>query len=101
VRAIPLRTLIGSLDPAACKLHCAVWNGENHLIDVLGRSWDEWVEWSRWRGTRDDFNTQFIFTLARDRNNASQWVFGGVFEVVGRRNTPHTRTRTTSCAAKT
>jgi hypothetical protein len=87
--AIPLRSLIGDLDPTMCKLHCAVWNGENHPIDVLARSWDEWVEWSRWRGVRDDFNRQLIFTLARDRNNAWQWLFGGVFEVVGRRNTPN------------
>jgi hypothetical protein len=67
--AIPLSSLIGDLDPSVCKLHCAVLNGEDHPIDVLTRSWDEWVKWSRWRGERDDFNRQFIFSLARDRNN--------------------------------
>ena len=88
--SIPLRSPIGDLDPTSCKLHCAVWNGEDHPIDVLTRSWDEWVEWSRWRGTRDDFNRRFIFTLARDRNTPSHWLFGGVFEVMARHNTPHT-----------
>jgi hypothetical protein len=88
VTAIPLRTLIGDLDPATCKLHCAVWNGEDQPIDVLARSWNEWVEWSRWRGSRDDFNRDFIFALARDRNIASHWLFGGIFEVVARRGIP-------------
>jgi hypothetical protein len=89
VAVISLRSLIGDLNPAACKLHCAVWNGYDHPIDVLARNWDEWVEWNRWRGTRDDFNRQFIFSLARDRNKSSDWLFGGVFEVLARRTTPH------------
>lgn len=86
--AIPLRSLIGDLAPEACKLHCAKWNGEDHPIDALARSWDEWVGWNRWRGARDDFNRQFIFSLARDRSNPTHWLFGGVFEVVGRRPIP-------------
>lgn len=86
---IPLHSVIGDLDPTACKLHCAVWNGEIHPIDALGRDWDEWVTWSRWRGSRDDFNRQFIFSMARDRTNSSHWLFGGVFEVQARRKKPH------------
>lgn len=86
---IPLSSLLGDLDPKACKLHCAVWNGEDHPIDVLTRSWDEWVTWSQWRPSRDDFNRTYIFSVARDRKNPSHWLFGGVFEVVGRRDTPH------------
>ncbi|MCG5432422.1 GIY-YIG nuclease family protein [Mycobacterium sp. MYCO198283] len=87
--AIPLRDLLGGLDPKLCKLHCAVWNGEDHPIDVLARDWNEWVQWSRWRGVRDDFNRQFIFTVARDRSNAARWLFGGVFEVLTRHNVPN------------
>ncbi len=45
--------------------------------------------WNRWRGARDDFNRQFIFSLAQDRESPSHWLFGGVFEVLGRRPTPH------------
>jgi hypothetical protein len=61
---IPLRSLIGDLDPTVCKLHCAVWNRKEYPIDVLARSWDEWVGWNSWRGPRDDFNRRFIFSLA-------------------------------------
>lgn len=81
---IPVRGLLGALDPALCKLHCAVWNQRDHPIDVLASDWDEWVGWSRWRGARDHFNRDFIFTMARERKTADQWLFGGVFEVVGR-----------------
>lgn len=85
---IPLSSLVGDLDPKSCKLHCAVWNGEEYPIDVLARSWDEWIGWNSWRGPRDDFNRQFIFSLAQARNDPSHWLFGGVFEVLTRRSTP-------------
>jgi hypothetical protein len=85
---IPLRSLIGDLDPTECKLHCAVWNREKYPIDDLARSWDDWVKWNSWRGMNDDFNRRFIFSLAQARDNPSHWLFGGVFEVLGRRPTP-------------
>lgn len=89
MQAIPLATLLGStIDPAQCKLHCAVYNGEAYPIDVLSNDWVEWENWNRWRGTKDDFNRQFIFSLAQGRREPSLWLFGGVFEVMGRRNTP-------------
>jgi hypothetical protein len=66
-----------------------VWNGEEYPIDVLARSWDAWVGWNSWRGPRDDFNRQFVFSLAQARENPSHWLFGGVFEVLARR--PHPR----------
>lgn len=88
---IPLRSLIGDLDPTLCKLHCAVWNREEHPIDVLARSWDAWVGWNSWRNSRNDFNRQFIFSLAQARGDPSHWLFGGVFEVLARRPTPHAR----------
>jgi hypothetical protein len=88
VAAIQLRSILGDVDPQACKLHCAVWNGEDQPIDVFARSRDEWVEWNRWRGPRDDFNRKFIFSLARDRFSPSHWLFGGILEVVDRRPIP-------------
>jgi hypothetical protein len=86
VEAIPLKTLIGDLNPLDCKLHCAVWNGQVQPIDALARSWDEWVTWSRWRPANDAFNRKLIFSMARDRTVPTRWLFGGVFEVVGRRD---------------
>lgn len=86
---IALQALLpDTVDPSLCKLHCAVWNQEYHPIDVLARSWDEWTDWNRWRSTKDDFNRQFIFSLARGRTDPSLWLFGGIFEVTARRATP-------------
>lgn len=87
---IPLRAVLGTdLDPALCKLHCAVFDGERHPSHVLTGSWDEWVGWNTWRGTTDFFNRQFIFSLAQSTSDGSLWLFGGVFEVIGRRPTAH------------
>ena len=92
VPAIPLESLLGDLDPAECKLHCAVWNREEQPIDVLARSWEVWVGWNSWRPSRDEFNRRFIFSLAQMvYDHPSHWLFGGVFEVVGRRTEPRAR----------
>ena len=85
---IPLTTLLGDLDPATCKLHCAKYDGNAHPLDVLAGDWDEWVIWNRYRPTNNDFNRQFIFSLAQDRQDPCRWLFGGVFEIVNRRNEP-------------
>ena len=75
----PLASLIGSaIDPAQCKLHCAVYNGEHYPIDVLSNDPHEWELWSRWRGINNDFNRHFIFSLAQDRHDPTLWLFGGV-----------------------
>lgn len=90
-RPIPLRNLLGELEPKTCKLHCAVTDGKVEPINELATAWDEWVGWSRWRGARDHFNRDFIFTMARVPKTPSQWLFGGVFEVTGRSPIANTR----------
>ena len=77
-------------DPATCKLHCAVFNGKNYPIDVLANDPAEWQRWNSWRGDKNDFNRQFIFSLAQDRHDPTLWLFGGTWEVVGRRPEPRT-----------
>jgi hypothetical protein len=91
VSAIPLKDFLGDLEPAECKLHCAVWNGSEQPIDVLARSWNGWVGWNSWRPTKDEFNRRYIFSLAQMvYDHPTHWLFGGVFEVVGRRPDPRT-----------
>ncbi|WP_420452372.1 GIY-YIG nuclease family protein [Ilumatobacter sp.] len=87
---------LGSLLPAdfdatTCKLHCAVFNGEEHPIDVLANDPAEWQGWNSWRSVNNDFNRQLIFSLAQDRHDPTLWLFGGIWEVVGRRPEPHAR----------
>ncbi len=90
-QAIPLSALIGALDTAACKLHCAKYDGVAHPLDVLAGDWKEWVGWNEYRPQRDEFNRQFIFSLAHDRHDPGRWLFGGVFEVKDRRDVPKAR----------
>lgn len=87
--AIPLRGLLGDLDPHRCKLHCAVWDKSRNPADVLIENWAEWEGWNRWRGPKNDFNRDFIFSLAVLPGQPTHWLFGGVFEVLGRRHTPN------------
>lgn len=90
MQEIPLEALLpADFDPATCKLHCAVFNGEEHPIDVLANDPEKWQGWNSWRANNDDFNRQFIFSLAQDRHDSTLWLFGGIWEVVGRRPQPH------------
>lgn len=86
---IPFSMILGNVDPRECKLHCAVFNQRDNPLDVFARSWDEWVHWNRWRGAQDVFNRRLILSLMDEYREKDIWVFGGLFEVVGRRPTPH------------
>lgn len=84
--AIPLTALLPEgFDPTACKVHFAVWNQVKHPIDVLATNWDEWQGWNSWRSLKDDFNREFIFSVAQDKDDSTRWIFGGIWEVLERR----------------
>jgi hypothetical protein len=86
---IPLASLLpAGFDPSQCKLHCAVYNGEAYPIDVLANEPEEWQRWNSWRNVNNDFNRKYVFSLAQDRNDPTLWLFGGIWEVVGRRREP-------------
>ena len=57
MQPIPLATILpADVDPTSCKLHCAVFNGEKHPIDVLANDPEEWQGWNWWRAGTNDFN---------------------------------------------
>src|SRR6266550_2431148 len=66
------------------KLHLACWNGRDQPLDVFVRSRDEWTGWNRWRGRRDDFSREFIFSLIEFYPEPNAWLFGGIFRVTAR-----------------
>lgn len=66
------------------KIHFAVWNGETHPLDAFVSDPEKWKLWNAWRGTRDDFNRRFIFSLMRYYHQPDKWLFGGIFEVISR-----------------
>ena len=89
MEAIPLTAVLPeALDPKVFKVHFAVWNGEQHPIDVLATDQEEWRGWNSWRSVKDDFNRAFIFSLAQTKDDATLWLFGGIWEVLERRPVP-------------
>ena len=68
----------------AYKIHFAVWNGEQQPLDVFVRDQEEWKGWNSWRNARDDFSRKYIFSLIRYYHQPDKWLFGGIFEVIGR-----------------
>lgn len=92
---IPLTTLLPeSFDPTACKVHFAVWNQVKHPIDVLATKPEEWQGWNSWKSVKDDFNRDFIFSLAQDKDDPTRWLFGGIWEVLERRPEQHSHSYT-------
>ena len=92
MEAIPLAALLpAAVDPATCKLHCAVWNGDEHPIDVLSNDPEGWEGWNSYRSNKDDFNRKFVFSLAQDRHDLTLWLFGGIWEVLERGNEQYAR----------
>ena len=87
MEAIPLAALLpAGLDPTMFKVHFAVWDGHKQPIDVLATNHEEWQGWNSWRSGKDDFNREFIFSLAQDKNDPTLWLFGGIWEVLDRRS---------------
>lgn len=83
---IKLNTILSiNIDELKCyKLHLASWNGHEQPLDVFSRDFDEWKGWNEWRGNKNDFNREYIFTLIPDYHRYGKYIFGGVFRVVER-----------------
>ncbi len=75
--------------PAQYKLHLACWNGADQPLDVFVRNSTEWNGWNRWRGTRDDFNRELIFSLIDFYPEKDKWLFGGAYRVLSRKKVNH------------
>jgi len=85
VEDIPLASLLPEgFDPKQYKVHFAVWNQIEHPIDVLATNPGEWQGWNSWRSVKDDFNREFIFSVAQDKHDPTRWLFGGIWEVLER-----------------
>jgi len=72
-------------EPDQYKLHLACWNGEDNPLDVFVRNRNEWDGWNSWRGNRDDFSRNYIFSLIDFYPERDRWLFGGIYRVLSRR----------------
>ena len=53
-------------------------------LDVLAVDPDAWKRWQEHRPKRNQFNREFIFSLARVYYETDSWMFGGIFRVCER-----------------
>ena len=67
-----------------CKLHLAAASDGTEPLDVFSRDFDEWKWWNEWRGNKDDFNREYIFSLINDYHRPGKYIFGGLFRIVKR-----------------
>lgn len=70
--------------PETYKLHFARWNKETQPLEVWARDKREWQGWQESRPKQDAFNRPLIFALARFYHEPDIWLFGGVYQVLGR-----------------
>jgi hypothetical protein len=75
---------IADADVKLYKLHLAGWNGSEQPLDVFSGGWNDWMNWNEWRGNKNDFNRDYIFSLIRFYSEPDKWLFGGIFKVVER-----------------
>ena len=81
---IVLTDIIKIDNPKLYKLHLACWNGREQPLDVFVRSWNEWVEWNEYKGNRNDWSRDYIFSLIEFYSKPNSWLFGGIFKVKNR-----------------
>lgn len=72
--------------PEQYKLHLACSDGSDQPLDVFVRNRTEWDGWNRWRGARDDFSREFIFSLIDFYPEKDRWLFGGAYRVLSRKS---------------
>lgn len=84
MNVIKVNDLFRIEDARLYKFHAARWNGEEQPLDVFVGNREEWLEWNTWRNPRNEFNRKFIFSLMDFYHDNNTWLFGGIFQVVGR-----------------
>jgi hypothetical protein len=80
-----LRELLGDgFDTTQYKLHCARRNRQGvDPLDDYAAGWDHWVYWNKFRPGRNEWSLPRIFSVMQVEPACDEWVFGGVFKVLG------------------
>ena len=63
------------------KLHLACWNKKNQPLDLFVSDFNIWKAWNEWKGTKNEFNRKYIFSLIDYYHEPNKWLFGGIWEV--------------------
>ena len=82
---IQLSQILPVAHPEEFKLHLACWNGSEQPLDIFVQNREKWDGWNSWRGGRDDFSREFIFSLIDFYPEKDSWLFGGAYRVLSRK----------------
>ena len=75
-----LRFSSPELDMSDCKIHLAVFNGEQDPVDVfLSGDFESWQEFQ----VRKNFERKYIISLAQMQNKVDEWLFVGMWQSLG------------------
>jgi hypothetical protein len=72
--------------PELFKAHFATWNGTHRPLDTFLRDRNAWDDWNRYYPGRDDFNRPHIISWLEFHQERHTWLFGGIYDVLGREN---------------
>ncbi|MBN4055807.1 GIY-YIG nuclease family protein [bacterium AH-315-J23] len=86
---ISVSSLFDINNPNEYKLHAARNNSYYEPLDVYVRNKEEWHNWNRWRGNKNEFTRQYVFSLIDFYHEKDVWLFGGVYEVLSRNDIPN------------
>jgi len=63
------------LSPSSCKVHLAVWNGEDNPLDVyLAGNFEDWQKWQ----SKKNFEKKYIISLVQ-LPGSDRWLFVGAY----------------------
>lgn len=72
-------------EPTQYKLHLACRNEQyENPLDIYVASHLDWVAWNEWKGNKDDWTREYIFSLMEFYPRKDSWLFGGIFRVLDR-----------------
>lgn len=74
-------------NPEEYKLHLGCMNDEGyHPLDLFIEDEQQWKGWNEWRGNKNDWTRDYIFSLIEFYPKSNTWLFGGIFKVLERKD---------------
>ena len=83
---IKVTDLLNIGNPSDYKLHLGGKNEDgDHPLDAFVSNESLWKGWNEWRGTKNEWNNNFVFSLIEFYPKSNTWLFGGIFKVLERK----------------
>lgn len=82
---IKLNDIFRISDPQNYKLHLgSKGENEDHPLDYFAQDPKNWIGWNEWRGTKNDWTRDYIFSMIEFYPKSNCWLFDGVFRILNR-----------------